>query len=159
MMKAMKKMPGQQGDGDSACVDLPTDLGTNHQGMADLLAAWEEGLGWPRNRAVCWSWVEVTTTTKRLVSIKTVYELILYFSASFYTPATAFSGAEHIMSRPDHSVIDFGVPFHISYQPILMKFGMWLRLPFNRKDQVPDLTQPPPPTVPPRGETLTDADP
>ena len=37
------------------------------------------------------------------------------------------------------SVIDFGVPFHRSYQPILTKFGMWLRLPFNRKDQVSDL--------------------
>ena len=55
------------------------------------------------------------------------------------------------MSRPDHSVtpllrhsvIDFGVPFHRGYQPILMKFGMWFRLPFNRKDQVLDLTQPP----------------
>ena len=66
----------------------------------------------------------------------------------FLYARTAFSGAERIMSRPDHSVslsvrhsvIDFGVPVHRSYQPILMKFGMWLRLPFNRKDQVPDLT-------------------
>ena len=48
--------------------------------------------------------------------------------------------AERSVFKAYHSVIDFGFPFHRSYQPILMKFGMWLRLPFNRKDQVPHLT-------------------
>ena len=32
------------------------------------------------------------------------------------------------MSRPDHSVS------HRSYQPIFIKFDMWLCVPFNRKD-------------------------
>ena len=53
----------------------------------------------------------------------------------FYTPATGFTGAERIMSRPDHSVTKC-VPFLGSHCSILTKLGKWLRLSSNKKDQV-----------------------
>ena len=69
---------------------------------------------------------------------------ILHLWWVFYTPATGFTGAERIMSRPDHSVTPSlchsvsknCVPFLGSHCPILTKIGKWLRLSSNKKDQV-----------------------